>query len=154
VDGADEESLLLVSIGLEWVDSLTPDVWTLPLLVESIARKVVADTGASSHALHSEFLSRVRRYGSDPAVGYDHMTMSELTAFSRPFRIRFVRSYDMSDDAIKVFRTSDLREKPNVQIDSIRYRANFPSRVTGDINPVHGVEAAALDIVRRSSGLA
>jgi hypothetical protein len=154
VDGVDEDSLLLVSVGLEWVDSSSLDAWTLPKLVESIARTVGAGTGSNFQALYSQFLSRVRLYGSDPAVGYDHSTMSELVAFNKPFHIRFIRSYDMSDDAIKVFRTPDLREKPNVQTDSLRFRANFPNRVSGDINPVHGVEPLARDIVRRASGLA
>ena len=150
VDGLDESSLLLMSIGLNWAEIPDDHLWSLPKLMDSLIGRIHATCGHDGERLASEFTRCVYRYGSEPSIGYDHRTMSDKPIFNRPFSVVFARCYDMEDRMIKVFRTDDLREKPNVQSDSLQFRVNLPHEVTGSVNPVHGLANSAREIIKKS----
>lgn len=150
-EGRDETALFLVSIGLEWVDHVEAElsVFRLPQLVDSLTTRVMEALGETSGtAVVYEFLRHVSEYGSSAEIGYDHRTMAGNVAFHRPFRLTFVRCYDMRDDHIQVLRSDDIRRRPNTELKSVTFRINLPEQVRGDENPTVGLNAAAQKILR------
>lgn len=150
VDGAEETGLTVVSLGLEWVDDREPDSTTLPELAEQVINWVQQAAGSAAPGMIAEFLDRLTDYGAAAAIGYDHRTMAAHTRFNRRMRLRFARGYDMTDPAIRLLTTDDLRARPLVDANSVRVRVNFPDRVTGDVNPVAGLATCASQITRAS----
>lgn len=141
VDGAEEETFLLVSLGLTWVHAHERDEATtnLPTLVEGALGRVRATMGSAAEGAAADFLARVADYGSPSTVGYDHMTVRDHPRFGRRFRVAFARAYDVADSQIRLLTTGDLVQRPYIQADSLHMRVEFPDQVTGDINPVHGL---------------
>lgn len=149
VDGAPESTLLLVSVGLQWVDPADSvrNTLTLPRLIDTIVDRTLRASGANAERVTSRLLRRISEYGSAMEMGYDHETMATSAAFQRPFRTSFVRCYDMADEAIAVLRSDDVRRAPNVELDSVHYRINLPDKVRGDINPTAGLTNSAHQIL-------
>ncbi|TFC59577.1 PD-(D/E)XK motif protein [Cryobacterium sp. TMT2-15-1] len=142
--GVLEDTLFLVSIGLEWVSEDCDNFYTLPTLVDAIVTKLrcVMSPVKAEQAIDS-FLEHVKEYGDNQDVGYDHLTMSQSAVFKRSFIPRFVRCYDMLDSNIKVLRSDDLSHHPHIDPSSVRFRIDLPVSVQGDLNPVVGLNAAA-----------
>jgi hypothetical protein len=103
-------------------------------------------------AIVDEFLGHVAEYGSSAEIGYDHRTMAGNVAFHRPFRLTFVRCYDMSDEYIQVLRSDDIRRRPNTELKSVNFRINLPDQVRGDANPTVGLNAAAQKMLHLGLG--
>ena len=133
VDGVPETHLFLLSIGVEWLPSAAQSGWTIPHLVEAVV-SVLPDSDR-----RDAFLDRVKQYGGDSALGYDHELNRGAQRYVTPFQTRFERLYDLSDERIKLLLASDVRHASNVEPDSISYRVRLQPKVTGDVNPVAGM---------------
>ncbi len=142
--GRVEAGLYLVSIGLRTA-APSENTLTVPYLVDRILGRLHA-IGRQDAA--NIFLSHVREYGSWSGFGYDHRTMCDDAAFARPFVVTFVRAYDMTDENIAVLRRSDVVAHQHVETGSLNYTIDLPSRVSGDLNPVVGLNQAAAVILR------
>ncbi len=135
VGGVPETSLRLVSLGLRPGGESGS---SLPLLVDQIVDSL-ARGGAPEHDV-DEFLRKVAAYGGGV---YDHRDEADRLRYRFPFELRFARGYDMTDEAIKVLGTDDIRACPHVEAGSVRFRVNLPAQVRGDVNPVTGLAAIA-----------
>ena len=142
-----EESLFLVSIGIQWADPAQSNTFTLPLIVDSIINRIDDALGPTAADVVETFLSHVKEYGTDREVGYDHRTMSASAVFQRPFITRFVRAYDMTDPSVEVLRSDDIVPRHHTDITSVTYRINLPNQVRGDLNPVVGLNTVAKAIL-------
>lgn len=149
VDGAPESALLLVSIGIQWVgdSDATMNATSLPVLVDAIIERAEQALHPGADPVIAQLLARIAEYGSATEIGYDHETMGDALAFRRSLRAAFVRCYDMADERISVLRGDDVRARPNVETDSVRYRINLPDQVRGDLNPVVGLNDSAKRIL-------
>lgn len=149
--GVLEDTLFLVSIGLEWVSEDFDNFYTLPTVVDSIITKLrCAMAQSEADQAIDSFLGHLKEYGDNQDVGYDHRTMSQSAVFKRSFIPRFVRCYDMLDSNIKVLRSEDLSLHPHIDPTSVRFRIDLPVKVQGDLNPVVGLNAAANAIAAAS----
>jgi hypothetical protein len=149
VDGAEESDLMLASIGLEWTSPEdTANTTSLPELVDGVMAHITDALGGSAIASINELLAHIVAYGSPTALGYDHRTMAESARFRRRFRLRFARSYDMTDKSIRLLTTGDLRARPFIDAESVHMRVNLPDQVRGDINPIVGLASAARQILK------
>lgn len=142
--GSPETALYLVSIGLQETVR-HGNSFTVPGLVDRVFERLV-EVGRPDVA--DVFLARVREYGSRAGFGYDHRTMRHDPAFMRSFAITFVRAYDMSDEGIAVLRRADVAAKQHVVSSSLRYTVELPAQISGDLNPVVGLNQAAMTILR------
>lgn len=60
------------------------------------------------------------------------------------------RCYDMTDEAIRLLTTDDMRRRPFIDAESLRLRVNLPDQVTGDVNPRIGLSNLACWILDES----
>lgn len=137
------EQLYLCSIGIEWLPSEEGEgALSLEHLVQDIIVRLEAELGASA-VHHAElFRSHVSEYGGGALLGTGHTSLLDSASLGRPFRVRFVRTYDMQDPHILVLRADDVRQRPFVELSSVRFRVNLPSQVSGDVNPILGLNEA------------
>lgn len=128
--GEPETALWLLSLGVRWTD---PDQGgtTIPALVESISSRLEADD-------RETFKDQLLQYGGDVGSGYRHDRDRFVATYARPFTTRFERLYDMGDVRIRLPHRGDLETFCDLDIDSLSFRIDLPSRVQGDINPVSG----------------
>jgi hypothetical protein len=144
VDDVDETSFLLVSLGFEWADLDDQENTTnLPELVNRLIERTTDALTASAVSFIDELVGHIAGYGSPTTLGYDHNTMAENARFSRRFRLRFARGYDMADEAIRLLTTDDMRARPFIDSQALRLRVNLPDQVCGDVNPVVGLSNCA-----------
>jgi hypothetical protein len=143
VDGVQETSLFLMSLGLRWLDDAGGG-YSIPDLVDAVLSRLPDEATART------FLARVRQYGGDVALGYDHTEHRDVPRFRRRFELRFERLYDMADESIRVLRSVDLDGRDHVEPKSVNYRLRLPPQVRGDVNPVTGLHS----IVERILSLA
>lgn len=142
VGGVHEESLYLLSIGLEPIDERSPTGgWSLPSLVDSVLALISSDSPepAVSAQLAEAFLKRVEEYGAGEGLGYDHNQMRHRVIFGQRWAFKFARAYDMSDADISVLRSVDLANFSMVELASVSFVVSLPAQVHGDINPVVGL---------------
>jgi hypothetical protein len=152
VGGADERSYALVSIGLEWIETgEEANTTSLPELVDGCVARLTDVLGPLAAAAVDELLQRVATYGLPTALGYQHNEMRGSARFARRFRVAFVRDYDMADEHIRLLTTDDMRARPYIDIESLHLRVNFPEKVSGDVNPVGGLNACATSILAQLS---
>ncbi|OBB25331.1 hypothetical protein A5792_28490 [Mycolicibacterium peregrinum] len=147
--GQPESALYLVSIGLQETVR-HGNSFTVPDLVDQVVERLV-EVGRADVA--DIFLGRVREYGSGAGFGYDHRTMRDDPTFARSFVVTFVRAYDMSDEGISVLRRPDVAAKQHVDSGSLRYSVELPAQISGDLNPVVGLNQTAITILRIGSSL-
>jgi hypothetical protein len=149
VNGAEETTYLLVSMGMTWVNAHEQDENTtsLPKLVDDTISRLRATMGPAAEGASADFLAHVADYGAPGTVGYDHATMREHQRFRRRFRLAFARGYDIADPQMRLLTTDDLVQRPFIQPDSLHMRVRFPDQVTGDVNPVHGLRKCAQRIL-------
>ena len=142
--GPHEVSLYLVSIGLQETEP-HGNSFTLPGLIDRIIERL-GEVGRPDVA--DFFLARVREYGSGTGYGYDHRTMRNDPTFKRSFATIFVRAYNMLDENIAVLRQDDVADHLHVDPSSVRYTIRLPDRVSGDLNPIVGLNQAAQAVLR------
>lgn len=146
--GQAETGLYFVSIGLEGTGP-HENSSTVPELTEGILERLCV-VGRSD--LVEPFLARVKEYGSGAGFGYDHHTMRSDPAFTRTFVVAFVRAYDMTDTTIAVIRRDDAARYQHVDPGTVRYSVRLPTQITGDLNPVVGLNQTALAILDSGPG--
>ena len=100
---------------------------------------------ADQDRLQEEFLVKVHGYGD--GGWYDHASEASRAMHDQPFRTTFVRTYDMTDEAISVIRGADLAGFSAVLPDTLRYEVQLPDQVHGDLNPVVGQVPAIRQLV-------
>lgn len=140
---ANETGLMLLSIGAAYTSPHESSL-SISSLVDSIGERL---RSAGAEDKLSLFTARVREYFAEHGLGYDHATMSDEPAFSRPIEVIFVRGYDVTDPAISVLRRDDLAPFDHVNVSSVRYTVELPVTVTGDLNPVVGLQHVARRIL-------
>lgn len=112
VDGAQETSLFLLSIGVVWLTH-GEEGFTLPAIITDLSGRLGPQEA-------EEFRSRVDGYaGFDGAGVGQALARKEL---NRPFGMQFARLYDLTDPRIKLLRTADLIGMHLVP-ESMSYRA-------------------------------
>lgn len=152
-DGQEESALLLVSIGIEECDDDSGgNCWNLPSLVEGVVTQIKAAAPDDAESLVRAFLGHVQEYGSGRGAGYDHSEMRHRIIYGLRHRTTFVRAYDMLDPAVAVLRGPDLVQYPIVVADSVEFSIHLPSVITGDINPVTGIDSATSRIASDAWG--
>lgn len=145
VGGVAESSLFLLSVGLRWLEPGAPGGTTLPRLVEAVLDRLPSEEDSAT------FLARVRQYGGDSALGYDHASHAETPRYRHSVELRFERLYDMTDERVHVLRSPVLRDFDHVDPSSVQFRVTLPRHVRGDLNPVNGLPSIASTIVRLSA---
>jgi hypothetical protein len=140
VGGVPETHLFLLSIGIRW-QSLGSPGRTVPDLVDAVLARLPEKDAAAA------FLDKVKQYGGDASVGYDHVEHARSTRFQQPFQVVFERLYDLADDRIKILRSEQLDEATHVDADSVSFRVRLPARVQGDVNPTAGMPKIAARLV-------
>ena len=133
VDDQPETHLFLLSIGLEWLPTEARTGVSIPALVDVLHGSL--GDGDSRAA----FLDRVKQYGGDASIGYDHEEHRDLPRFRRPFHARFERLYDMDDMSIRLLRSKDLEHATHIDQGSVTFRVRLPQKVRGDVNPLSGM---------------
>lgn len=135
VAGAPETHLFLLSLGLEWLSSASSAGRTIPLLVDAVLAAL------PDSAAQDAFLARVKQYGGDAGIGYDHHEHRTASRYTQPFQARFERLYDLGDEALHLLRSTDVAHAVHVPQDSVSFRVQLPAQVRGDVNPVAGMPA-------------
>ncbi len=136
VGSTPETALWLVSLGLR-TGIMGDETWSIRGLLDEITDRAMT-VGAPDSAV-SGFRDQVGRYGGAQFSDHD---------LDFRFSLSFARAYDMTDAALQVLRTADVRARPNVETDSVRFRVNLPERVTGDVNPIVGLPRIAKEACR------
>jgi hypothetical protein len=139
--GAPESHLFLLSLGLTWV---TEDDGgrTIPDMVDSVL-ELVTDV-----QVRTDFLARIKQYGGDAAIGYDHEHDRDRPRYTQRFSFRFERLYDMTDPRIRVLRSADLVGLSELDPSSVTFRVQLPNHVRGELNPVTGWRSLAATILK------
>ncbi|MGH9197657.1 MAG: PD-(D/E)XK motif protein, partial [Acidimicrobiia bacterium] len=152
VDGTDESYLYLASIGIEPVpDSEVGDnSWTLPSLVDNIIDQLRESTRDPNEDIVGRLLVHIRDYGEGQGEPYDHREAHDRIAFSQPWRTKFARFYDMTDDKIDLPKTADLDVFSMLDSHSVEFVVRLPAQVDGDLNPIAGLLAGARQVVGKA----
>lgn len=132
--GVPETDLFLLSLGIEWLE-VGAGGTSLPELVDS----VLAVT--PGHEAQEDLLARVKQYGGDITLGYDHRRDRSKGRYAGHFHFRFERLYDMTDDRLELLTREDVNGLKNIDPESVEFRVVLESRVRGDLNPVAGWNA-------------
>ncbi|MBU5423415.1 PD-(D/E)XK motif protein [Cellulomonas hominis] len=140
VGGAPETHLFLLSVGIRW-QTVGSAGRTIPDLVEAVLGRLPEADDAVA------FLDKVRQYGGDASVGYDHMKHAQNARFQQPFQLVFERLYDLTDDRIHLLRSPQIEQAKHVDADSVSFRVRLPTRVQGDINPTVGMSRVVSRLV-------
>ena len=143
VHGGYESTLILTSVGLERADGeVVQGTWSLPDVVSELVERCIRVSDVHPD-LEAELLEKIRRYGDDDGMGYDHANPDHRVSFAQPWRVRFVRWYDMSDRDLHALRSPDLAPFPEVDRSTIHYDLALPDSVRGDLNPWVGLGEGA-----------
>lgn len=133
VDGALETHLFLLSIGIVWLEPSLRVDHSIRRISERIADRVDVIN-------RDLFLRAVSGYaGANLEVDAHGIVVGK--AVERPFMPSFERLYDMSDDRVRVLRSSDLADFHHVKSDTVSFQIELPDRVRGDLNPITGASA-------------
>lgn len=129
--GGPETALFLLSLDLSWQEQ-RENGQTLPALVDSLLARI---SGSGERAA---LLARIKQYGGDSAIGYDHERDHGRPRYQRMFFLRFERLYDMSDGRLKLLTSATLAGLDHVDPSSVAFRVVLPAQVRGELNPVVG----------------
>lgn len=129
--GATESALFLLSLGIGSVTD-PGQGRSLPEVVDSLLN-FVADPNDQS-----DLLARIKQYGGDAAIGYDHARDHDKPRYAHRFYFRFERLYDMTDDRLQLLTSADLAGRKNVDPGSVTFRIVLEDRVRGVHNPTTG----------------
>jgi hypothetical protein len=136
VDDEPETALYLLSVGIRWLPGEAVGGTSIPALVEEIAGRVTPEA-------RERFLARLRQYGGDAGIGYDHVHDQQEPRYLRRLMSTFERLYDMLDERIRMLRSSDVDSISHVETGSITFRVTLPRQIDGEINPTTDMEQIA-----------
>jgi hypothetical protein len=137
-----ETDLFMLSLGVSWVRGA--EGRTLPELVDSILGHV-ADP---EH--RADLLARIKQYGGDASLGYDHSRDRVKSRYASRFYLRFERLYDLTDDRIRLLTSEALTGLTNVESGSVGYRVVLADRIRGERNPVASWDGIAKKVLHAS----
>lgn len=136
-----EDELFLVSfVGLSWQAEEGPATLSARALVEGIAERI-ADTGHPA-SLAERLSFQVSEYLPKTGNGPDPL--------DRSFKWSTVRTYDLSDPGLQFVGSDDVAKRPNTVLASVRYDIELPDQVSGDLNPVLGLNKSAALILAKA----
>lgn len=138
--GVAETHLFMLSLGIRWVADDEGE--SLPELVDDVLALVPDDEDRKA------LLARIKQYGGDSAIGYDHARDRRKLRYSSRFTFRFERLYDMTDDNLKLLTSTQLVGLTNVDPGSVEFRVQLEERVRGDLNPVTGWPGVASTVLQ------
>lgn len=141
--GVAETDIFLLSLGLEWLRGGGAGT-SLPGLVDSLL--AVAPTAA-----RADLLARIKQYGGDISIGYDHERDHAKDRYSRRYFFRFERLYDMTDDRLELLSSSDLVGLRNIDLTSVEFKVELQDQVRGDLNPVKGWDALVTRLLKTAA---
>jgi hypothetical protein len=127
-----ETALFLLSLGISFIVHPS-EGRSLPELVDSVLGRL------SEPGVRDTFLARIKQYGGDAAIGYDHPRDRTRSRYTKRFYLRFERLYDMTDDRLKLLTSAQLSGLLNVDASSVSFRVVLPDRIRGELNPVVGL---------------
>ena len=142
-DGAREDRLLLISIGLQEAIP-SENTFSIPTLVDRIV-DCLRSTG--NDGLISSFLTHVAAYGTDSGLGYEHASMAAEPPFIDHFAVVFFGAYYMEATAIKVRRNGDAGTHCHVAPTARWFTISLPNSLNYQ-NPIHGMNRVAQHILR------
>jgi len=124
-----ETSLFMLSLGIGWlVDD--DDGSSLPELVDRVLDLI------PNLDNQLDLMARIKEYGGDSAIGYDHGRDRLKARYATRFYFRFERLYDLTDDRLKFLNSTHLIGLSNVDPGSVAFRVILQDRVRGDLNPL------------------
>lgn len=141
-DGEVESDLRLLSVGVTWLPADSAG-FSLGALVEAIRSRL--DVGQ-----RSEFERRIAAYlggtGTifEAGLGPNHLPIE----LRRPFGLSFARLYDLTDERIRLIRSSDLTDLMVVP-ESVSFSVRLPDSVNGSLNPVSELPAVVSTVLER-----
>lgn len=141
--GVAETDLFLLSLGLEWLEGGTGGT-SLPELVDSLLDMTPA------HQDQEDLLARIKQYGGDITIGYDHRRDRSKGRYAGRFHFRFERLYDMTDDRLQLLRREDVIGLKNIDPESVEFRVVLESKVRGDLNPVTNWKALVSHVIEKA----
>ena len=141
--GVPETDLFILSLGIEWLEAGAGGT-SLPELVDS----VLAVT--PGHEAQEDLLARIKQYGGDITIGYDHRRDRSKGRYAGRFHFRFERLYDMTDDRLELLTREDVNGLKNIDPESVEFRVVLESRVRGDLNPVASWNALVPHVLARA----
>lgn len=142
--GVIETALFMLSLGITWIDD--PGLGTsLPELVDRLLERLEHPDD------QADLLARIKQYGGDAAIGYDHARDKNRPKFQNRFYFRFQRLYDMTDERIKVLTRAHLEGLVNVDAGSVSFRVTLNDKVRGELNPVAGWDRLVKSLMERAS---
>lgn len=142
-EGVHETDLFLLSVGIEW---LAPGAGgtSLPELVDSVLGLVPGPDD------QEDLLARIKQYGGDITIGYDHWRDRSKGRYADRFHFRFERLYDMTDDRLKLLTREDLDGLKNTDAESVEFRVVLENKVRGDLNPIVGWNVLVPHVVKKA----
>ena len=99
--GGLETDLFLLSLGLVVVDRLE-DGLSLPELVDAVLAHL------PDPEVRSDLLARIKQYGGDAAIGYDHVRDRAKPRYSTRYFLLFERLYDLTDERLRLLSSEQL----------------------------------------------
>lgn len=137
----EEDDLYLASfVGLSWQVESGPTTLTARALIEGIIERITeAELPAS---LVERLWFQVSEYLPKAGNGPDPL--------DRPFKWSAVRMYDLTDPGLQFIGSDDVAKRPNTVLPSVRYDVALPDQVTGDLNPVVGLNKSASLILAKA----
>ncbi|MBW9208637.1 PD-(D/E)XK motif protein [Mumia sp. zg.B21] len=142
VSGQPETSLFLLSLGIQWLRPDEAGGRNLPGVVDDLIERVPSCA--------DDLLARIKQYGGDAAVGYDHWRDRLRGRYAQRFSLRFERLYDLSDPRVRLPRPADFEDMEYLEPDSVEFEVSFPERIRGDRNPVAGLTAIAVKVLEEA----
>ncbi|WP_020014167.1 PD-(D/E)XK motif protein [Promicromonospora sukumoe] len=143
VEGVPETALYLFSVGVRWLPPAAVGGTSVPELVDAIAERL-------STSDREQFITRVRQYGGDIGVGYDHTADRNRPRYAKRLMGAFERLYDMKDERIRVLQSSDVAGIPHIEHDSVTFRIALPTQINGDLNPTTDLVRAASKVLEEA----
>lgn len=145
--GVPETDLFLLSLGIEWLEAGAGGT-SLPELVDS----VLAVT--PGHEAQGDLLARIKQYGGDITIGYDHRRDRSKGRYAGRFHIRFERLYDMTDERLELLKREDVNGLKNIDPESVEFRVVLGMKVHGDLNPIANWNALVPHVLAKAGFLA
>lgn len=141
-DGEVETDLRLLSVGVTWLPADSAG-FSLGALSEAIRLRLDVDQ-------RDEFDRRCAAYlggtGSmfEAGLDSDHLPIE----LRRPFALSFARLYDLTDERIRLIRSSDLTDLMVVP-ESVSFSVRLPDSVNGTLNPVNELPTIVSTVLQR-----
>jgi hypothetical protein len=142
-DNVQETGLFMLSLGIGFVTDAEVGL-SLPELTDSILGLVPNEED------RADLLARIKQYGGDAAIGYDHAQDRAKPRYASRFYFRFERLYDLCDDRLKLLTSARLAGLTNVDPGSVAFRVTFDEKIRGVHNPTAGWDAVTSRILREA----